>query len=189
MYITFLLILTTGMQQAEILGLRWWDVDLETGLITIKLTLSHEGRKFYADAKNKQSLRSLYVPHEVVLDLQKHRRMVITEKLAAGSEYIDHDLIVCTKKGTPVSPLNVLQTMSLIIKKEGIDKLTFHDQRHAHATMLLADNFNGKFVSERLGHTSSKVTLDIYGHVTPGMQKESAEATSRVLFKQSKAGF
>ncbi|CAG7634650.1 Tyrosine recombinase XerC [Paenibacillus solanacearum] len=182
-YMAFLLALTTGMRQAEILALRWRDIDLETGLLTIRQTLSHDGKKFYSEAKNKQSLRSLYVPEEILPELLKQRRLVVAERLAAGNEYIDHDLVICTRKGTPVNPRNVLRTMYRIIKQSGVTELTFHGQRHTHVTMLLAENVNIKIIAERLGHSTTRVTLDTYGHVTPGMQKEAAAGTSRAMFK------
>ena len=68
-----------------------------------------------------------------------------------------------------------------IVRENGFPHLTFHGLRHAHATLALTAGINPKVVSERLGHSTIAVTMDIYSHVLPGMQEEAALAVERLL--------
>jgi integrase len=66
--------------------------------------------------------------------------------------------------------------------KAGVTPIRFHDLRHTAATLLLEQGVNPKIVSEMLGHTTIAITLDLYSHVTPGMQRQAADAMSRALW-------
>ena len=72
--------------------------------------------------------------------------------------------------GSPIDPDRVSKEFPKLVRAEGLPHLTFHGLRHAHATLALSAGVNPKIVSERLGHSSISVTMDIYSHVLPGMQ-------------------
>ena len=78
--------------------------------------------------------------------------------------------------GSPIDPDRVSKEFPKLVRAEGLPHLTFHGLRHAHATLALSAGVNPKIVSERLGHSSISVTMDIYSHVLPGMQEEAALA-------------
>lgn len=101
------------------------------------------------------------------------------EKLKAGNEYVNHDLVTCTCQGTVLSPRNLLRTFKGLIQKSNVPDIRFHDLRHTHATSLLLEGINPKIVAERLGHSKVSVTLDTYSHVLPNMQKEAAEKQNK----------
>lgn len=107
--------------------------------------------------------------------------MVREERLPAGGMYQDKDLVVCTTIGTQVNPSNLNRTFRRIQNDAGVKRIRFHDLRHTRATLLLQQNIHIKVVSERLGHSHSGVTLDIYSHVLPGMQKEAASVLDKLL--------
>ena len=73
------------------------------------------------------------------------------------------------------------RTFRAIALSVGITGVRLHDLRHTHATLMLAANVHPKVVSERLGHASVTITMDIYSHVLPGIQRDAAEKFSRVL--------
>ena len=77
--IVFHMALVTGMRQGELLGLRWKDVDLEKGHLTISQTLSHDGKAFLLGGKTKSSLRKILLPSSTVVKLKKHRAVVLKE--------------------------------------------------------------------------------------------------------------
>ena len=79
--------------------------------------------------------------------------------------------------GTPVSPATVSRTFERLVWKAALPHLTLHGLRHSFATLALLNGIPAKVVAEILGHSSTRVTEDVYQHVTPGMQ---ADATSRV---------
>ena len=163
--------IVTGMWQSELLGLRWKDVDLEKGHLTISQTLSHDGNTFLLGGKTKSSLRKILLPTSIVAKLKKHRAIVLKENLSRGEEYQDNNLVMCTPSGTPINPANVRRSLNALIKKATVPKICFHDLRHTHATLLLAKDVNEKVISERLGHSNIKITLDTYSHVLPTSKK------------------
>jgi integrase len=83
--------------------------------------------------------------------------------------------------GSPVDPDLVSKEFPKLIKCQGLPHLTFHGLRHAHATLALTAGVKVKVVSERLGHSSVAITLDIYAHVLPGQQAETALAVEQLL--------
>ncbi|EOO24845.1 DNA integration/recombination/inversion protein [Bacillus cereus BAG1X2-3] len=179
--IVFHMALVTGMRQGELLGLRWKDVDLEKGHLTISQTLSHDGKMFLLGGKTKSSLRKILLPASTVAKLKKHRAVVLKEKLGQGEEYHDNDLVMCTPSGTPITPANVRRSLNALIKKAAVPKIRFHDLRHTHATLLLAKGVNVKVISERLGHSNIKITLDTYSHVLPTMQEDAVNKIEEIL--------
>lgn len=110
--------------------------------------------------------------------------MIAKEKLQSGAVYNNYDLVVCTSKGTPINPANVKRTFTRLIQEANLPRIRFHDLRHTHATMLLSQGVHAKIVSERLGHSNIKMTLDTYSHVLPNMQEEAANQID-MLFKES----
>ncbi|USK98226.1 tyrosine-type recombinase/integrase [Bacillus tropicus] len=179
--IVFHMALVTGMRQGELLGLRWKDVDLEKGHLTISQTLSHDGKTFLVGGKTKSSLRKILLPASTVAKLKRHRAVVLKEKLSQGEEYQDNDLVKCTPSGTPINPANVRRSLNALIKKAVVPKIRFHDLRHTHATLLLAKGVNVKVISERLGHSNIKITLDTYSHVLPTMQEDAVNKIEEIL--------
>ena len=172
-FILFHLAITTGMRQGELLGLRWKDVDLEKGILKIAQTLSHDGKEFLEGAKTKSSIRTIPIPDTTKKMLNKHKISISKEKMELGSDYSDFDLVICTKLGTPLNPANVRRTFSRLIKLSGVKSIRFHDLRHTHATFLLSEGVNVKVISERLGHSNTKITLDTYSHILPTMQQDA----------------
>lgn len=181
-FIAFHLAITTGVRQGELLGLRWKDVDLERGTIHIRQTLSHDGKEFLAGAKTASGIRPISLLSETINTLKKHKTAIAKEKLKAGTDYIDNDLVVCTCFGTVLTPRNLTRTFKGLIEKANVPTIRFHDLRHTHATSLLIEGIHPKIVAERLGHSRVSMTLDIYSHVLPNMQKEAAEKLNKSLF-------
>lgn len=185
LYPAFYLAITTGMRRGEILGLRWKDVDLEKGMLYVRQTLSKDGKQFLKGAKSEASIRSIKLSNDTIVLLRKQKMVVAKEKLRCGADYVDNDLIICTAKGTPINPENLKRTFQRLIKEANVPSIRFHDLRHTHATMLLASGINAKVISERLGHSNIKTTLDIYSHVLPSMQEEAANQIDTLLRKSN----
>ncbi|MBU8967505.1 tyrosine-type recombinase/integrase [Bacillus altitudinis] len=181
-YTAFLLAVTTGMRQGEVLGLQWRDVDFENECLYIRQTLTHDGKGFKEGAKSKAGNRSIGLDAFTVSALKQQRKTIVANKLKYGSAYGEYDLVACTNKGKPINPRNLLRTFDNIIKKASLPKIRFHDLRHTHASLMLQQGENIKLISERLGHSSVKITLDTYSHVLPNMQKEASNRLAQQLF-------
>lgn len=183
-YVPVLLAVTTGMRRGEILGLRWSDVDLEAGVVSVRQTLqtSRELGLAFKEPKTDKSRRSLPVPAYVVEVLREHRKRQVEERLAAGPRYQDHGLVVSAPDGTPIHPDSFSKAFARIARKAGVPATRLHDSRHTHASLLLAQGVHPKIVSERLGHSGIGITLDTYSHLLPGLQEEAVRRLGDTLF-------
>lgn len=157
----FHLALATGMRQGEILGLRWSDIDFDRRLISVRQTLSHDGKELKSGAKTKTIIRTISIDPNTARLLQKHRRVILSEKIHSGSEYKDNDLVVSTSVGTPCSQ-NLSRIWHDLLKKSELPTITFHDLRHTHASLLLKNNVHPKIVSERLGHSKIQISQSTF---------------------------
>ncbi|MDF2962377.1 MAG: integrase [Paenibacillus sp.] len=138
MYIAFLLALTTGMRQSEVLGVRWKDIDFEEGVLHVRQTLSHDGKQLYKETKTKSSTRTISFTDKALQELSIHKKKFAKEKLATGEDYQDYNLVISTKLGTPVNPRNLLRVFYGLMKKAKVPKIRFHDLRHTVATLMLS---------------------------------------------------
>ncbi|NBI28310.1 site-specific integrase [Chengkuizengella marina] len=185
-YMAFLLALTTGMRQGEILGLRWKDVDLENNYISVRQTLTHDGKNFNTQTKTSAGNRLISIDKNTSKKLENYKKNFLnTERLKAGPLYKDMDLVIPSNIGTPVNPRNLLRSMASIIKKSNVPRISFHDLRHTHASLLLKQDVHPKIVSERLGHANIRITLDTYSHILPNMQKDTAEQFGKSFYSMS----
>lgn len=185
------LLLLEGMRRGEALGLRWRDVNWDRGTAHIVQTVApnkaDRGRAMIQDrTKTLAGARSVRLTARTLAALREHRTAQVARRLAAA-DWQDHDLIVCTSKGTPINPGNVARSYDLLILKSGLRRIRVHDLRHTHATLLLLEGVAAKVVSERLGHASIGITLDLYSHVLPDMQDDAADAIERALRRTSTA--
>lgn len=187
LYIPALLALATGARRAEILGLRWGDVDLDTGTITIRQSLLRVGRESVVKGpKTADSVRSVKLPASVTRDLKAHQLKQKEWRLAAGTAWNGSGLVCVREDGSAINPDTLSSTFRCEMKRAGFPGVSFHGLRHSHATMLLKWNVHPKKVAERLGHSSTKLTMDTYSHVTPTMQDEVASVIDERLFGNGK---
>ena len=98
-----------------------------------------------------------------------------------GQAYEDNGLVYCRPDGKPWEPDAVSRGFARLIKKYGLPDIRFHDLRHSHATQLLKQGVHPKVVSERLGHSTVGLTLDVYSHVLPNIQEKAARKLDTAL--------
>ncbi|WP_245618129.1 site-specific integrase [Domibacillus tundrae] len=187
-FIGFSISAQTGMRMGEVLGLRWSDIDFEGKRIFIRQTLSKIDEDsvygFVDEGKTDAALRVVYVPDALLSNLRAHHEHILRERAVLADEYLQYDLVVCTKNGNWVHPNNFRRAFKVTVEQLGLPKIRLHDLRHTHATFLLANKVNPKIIQERLGHKNVTVTLNTYSHVLPSMQLEAA-GTFDELFKSS----
>ena len=177
------LALATGLRHGELLGLRWQDVDLLTGLLSVRQTcqwLSREGFTF-REPKTYRSARAVALPESALAALRDYRAIQLERRLSAGPAYVDNDLVFADPVGRPTHPSTLRQAWLRMTKAAELTGLRFHDLRHTHASLLLQRGVHAKVVSERLGHSTTAITLDIYSHVTPTLQVDAAREFDKAL--------
>ena len=100
--------LTVGLRRGELLGLRWSDVDLAAGTLTVRQTLLRAGGQLhFAEPKTERSRRTVPVPEQTMALIRAHRRRQAAERLQAGERWQDFGLIFASTIGTPMEPRNV----------------------------------------------------------------------------------
>ena len=173
----------TGLRLGELLGLRWQDVDFQAGTLHVRQTCQWLPRQgfIFRQPKSHRSSRPVALSPAVIDRLRERRRQQLEERLAAGPAYQEHALVFTSAVGEPTHPSNLRDAWKDIVFRAGVEGLRFHDLRHAHASLLLKQGVHPKIVSERLGHSSVGITLDIYSHVTPNLQAEAAKGFDRML--------
>lgn len=185
-FVSLKIAIHTGMRRGEVLGLRWSDVNLKEQKISVTQSLIYDDEGFrFSDLKTKSSKRLISIDDDLTAELKQYKAQQNQFKLALGSEYHDLDLVCCREDGKPIYPRTLAQHFENVIKKAGVPKIRLHDLRHTHATILLKLGENPKVVSERLGHSTVTMTLDTYSHVTPDMQKVTADKFGTALKKTS----
>lgn len=182
-YPLFYLAVSTGMRRSELLGLLWKHLDLERGTVSISQVL-HQlrgGRLVLREPKSPAARRAVDLPQGAVLVLRQQRERMEAEHADLGKPLSGEDFVFARADGSPLLPNTVTHAFQKAARRAGLTGFRFHDLRHSHASLLLMMGTHPKVVQERLGHSTSRVTLDLYSHVAPGIQRRAAEQFDRVL--------
>jgi integrase len=179
----YVLAVTTGMRQGELLGLGWEDVDLEARVVRVRRTLTlARGGPSLTEPKTRGSRRSIRLTASAVDALERHRERQEAEGAASGDDWNAWSLVFCTRRGTPVRRDTLhAKHWKPLLKRSRLPDIRFHDLRHTCATLLLTKAVHPKIVSEMLGHSSIAITLDTYSHVIPGLGEVAASAMEDAL--------
>lgn len=167
--ILFILAIYTGMRRGEILALKWKDINFKTRQIRI------------AKAKTDAGERSITISKYVIKALTDHFKQVLEEKNKYNENYIDNDYVICDEFGKQISTSNFHKFWTRKLEATGVRKIRFHDLRHTCASLMFSAGVHPKVVQEMLGHSSIKVTLDMYSHMMPNMQEDAAIAMENLL--------
>ncbi|AEG14647.1 integrase family protein [Desulfofundulus kuznetsovii DSM 6115] len=181
-YVAMLTELGTGLRRGELLGLKWEDVDLKRGVITVRRQLVRaKGGPVFHEPKTDAGVRTVTLPAEVLRELKAHKARQNEEKLLLENAYEDSGLVFCQANGRRLEPRNFTRHFDNLLKKAGIRHVSFHSLRHTHATELLRLGVNLKTIQERLGHSNFNVTANFYAHIADELQQEAAEKINGVL--------
>jgi len=180
----YVLAITAGLREGELLGLRWEDVELERGAVQVRRQLARtkkDGISFTTPKRGKS--RSVKLANRAVKALENHREHQSEEHLRLCIPHSqDNNLIFTSTAGTPLDPSNfTYHAFRPFLQRAGLPKIRFHDLRHTCATLLLGKGVHPKIVQEMLGHANISETMDTYSHVLPNMQEAAAGAMEDIL--------
>jgi integrase len=181
LFALYLLALNTGMRRGELAGLRWRDVDLEAGTVTVAQQRTTSGYRVVVTEPKKQSRRVIPVDSPVVEALRRHRTAQLEERLFIGQAWVDSGYVFVREDGEPYHPQRLRVMFEQLCAQAGVAPIRLHDLRHTMATIALQAGIHPKVVQERLGHASISITLDLYSHVAPTIQREAAQKLSALL--------
>jgi integrase len=181
----YVVALTTGLRQGELLGLRWSDVDLDRAILAVRQqVMKLSGEWVYSEPKTSKGRRTVALPGMTVTALRQHKVRQAEERLRCG-EWEDHDLVFPNLVGRPIEKQNLMRrSFRPILQHAGLPPIRFHDLRHSAATLLLGEGVHPKVVQERLGHSTISVTMDTYSHVMPTLQRDAADRLERALTRR-----
>jgi integrase len=157
-YPLYLCALRAGMRRGELIALRAPDIDFERRLIHIQRTLSRGKIKLPKSGKTR------------FVDMSKQLGNVLAELGREGDE-----LVFQTSEGTMLDPSNLYKAFQQFLQDAGLRRIRFHDLRHTFATLHIQNNQSLAYVRDQLGHSSIKITVDLYGHLVPGYNVGAAD--------------
>ena len=164
--------LATGLRRGELLGLKWQDIDLDSGVIHVRRQVGRiDGKVQEAPLKTKNAYRNISIGADAVSILWEKKKQD-----GGRSEYV-----FPSPTGGPMSPDSVLKMLHRVLDRAGLPEIRFHDLRHTFATLALQNGVDVKTVSGMLGHFSAGFTLDTYAHVTTAAQRQAADTMGDVL--------
>jgi integrase len=165
----------TGARRGEVLALRWSDIQDGRAVIARSLTQTKQVLEF-KDPKTEDSVRVVSLPASARHALDRHRKRQEQFRQQFGPDYrADLDLIFANPDGTPLKPDSVSASVSALCRRLKLPKgVSLHTMRHSHGSHLLAAGMEITAVSERLGHSSVRVTADVYSHAIRGRDDEAA---------------
>jgi len=188
----FSVALACGLRLGEATGLKWEDVDLETGEVQVKQQLQVVDKTLVLQTlKTEKSHRALVLPAVCIEALKAHRKRQLEERLKAGDRWVDTGLIFTTyrqtkegkgrrmKVGAGLHPRNVLRVFYHLLDsaEPEIPRIRFHDLRHSAASLLIAEGVELVEVSKLLGHSEIRTTSDLYAH----LMKPTAAKAARIM--------
>ncbi len=176
--------LALGLRQSEALGLQWRDVNLDTGRLSVRRGLHRVDGKgiVFEEPKNDRSRRTLALPQQLTDALRKHRETQDLDRLVAGSEWEECDLVFAQANGHPIDKHSDYDYWCQLLKDAGVRHIRLHDGRHTAATLLLTAGVHPRVVMELLGHSQMRTTTDIYSHVMPALAQEAADRMGATLW-------
>lgn len=178
----WVLALMLGLRRGELLGLRWVDIDLEEGVLTVRQTLNRAQGQLYFDVpKTPRSRRRLPLPDRCLTALREHADRQDRQRQATGEHWHASELVFTTAVGTPIEPRNLNRTFNALLARAGVRRVRLHDLRHTTATLLRTEGVDLRLVMSILGHSALAVTSDTYTHVDLSAQREALGQLGRSM--------
>ncbi len=187
-YALFYTALFTGMRRAELLALRWSDIDLELCQLSVTRSMQYigsaapEDRISFKEPKTAKSRRLIALSPSTAITLREHKAKQAELRQSLGyPTQSDNDLVFSRYDGSPLLPNSITHAWIKLVRRCGLHGIRLHDARHTHASLLLKQGVHPKIVQERLGHGSIQITLDTYSHVAPGLQQAAANKFDEII--------
>ena len=172
----------TGMRRGEVCGLRWEDVDLEKGRLSVRRALiPHGDGVIVSEPKTAKGRRQIALDAVTVEAFKAQAAQQLADRDNAEVAWSESGYVFTMDDGRPMHPQSVSRAFGRALDAAKLPRIRLHDLRHTHASLALAAGINPKVVSERLGHATVSITLDTYSHAIPALQEEAAERIARLV--------
>ncbi|GAA4351808.1 site-specific integrase [Angustibacter luteus] len=176
------LLIVTGLRRGEAVGLRWDAVGVNCmSVMVVQQIVDVGGHLTIGTPKTKRGVRGVALDIETARRLREHRIANQLEREAAGPVWKEHGLVFTQPDGRPLRPEFVTKHFKVLAKRAGLPTIRLHDLRHTNASLALQAGVPLKVVSDRLGHSQTAITADLYTHVSPVVGQEAADQIAAVL--------
>ncbi|CAN5670425.1 site-specific integrase [soil metagenome] len=182
----FNILLVTGMRRGEALGLKWRNVDLDAGTVSVHQAITLlDSKVIVQEPKTAGSRRTLHLGTDALELMKRYRARQIVYRLRLGPVWHDKGIVFSGMFGDYLHPSNVDRAFHRLIQEAGVPRIRVHDLRHTIATWLLSAGEPITDVSKMLGHARVSITLDTYSHVLPDSKDRVATAAGDLLYRRS----
>ncbi|GAA2232452.1 hypothetical protein GCM10010430_11240 [Kitasatospora cystarginea] len=176
-----------GLRRGEACGQPWSETNLDNGSLTVTAQLVQDGWEVEeSDPKTDGSFRTVALDDDTVAVLRRHRERQQKERADWGPAWKATGRVFTNEDGSWLHPGKVTEMFERLVAASGQPPIRLHDLRHGAATLALAGGVDMKVVSDMLGHSSIKITSDIYTSVLPEIAKDAAEAAAKLVPLQRK---
>jgi len=174
---------STGLRQAELLGLRWRDIDMgdKPSISVNRVLYKRRGLCEFREPKTNHSRRYVSMTPKLAVYLREYKTDRESLNLHLGRLLNLDDLVFASVEGKPIDPGVLSHNFARIVKRAGLENIRFHDLRHTFASLMLLRGAKPKVISEALGHASVAFTMDTYSHIIEGMQSDAMALLDEVL--------
>lgn len=178
--------IASGLRQGELFGLRWRDVDLDAGTLTVRYAMQRiVGVPTFVEPKTVLSRRTVPLPPSAVAALRRQRTRQLEDRLLAGPHWQDWELVFASTVGTPLESCNVTHRFQRLLNEAGLPRQRFHDLRHCAASLLLSGGVPARTIMGILGHSQISLTMNTYAHLSPALERDAADRMETFLAASS----
>jgi integrase len=157
--------LLLGLRPGELAGLRWSDVDLGRGILSVEhARVETPDGPVIGDPKEEWTRRKLNMPAAVITALRRHRRRQDFEKAAAGPAWHDFDLVFPTSVGTPFDRWGLRRRLQTITRAAGLGEWQPKELRHSFVSLLSDAGVPIEVIADLVGHRNARITAEVYRH-------------------------
>lgn len=171
----FITAFNTGARQGELIALQYGDIDWKGNFIEIKRSMWDRITVTPKSGKSRRVDKS----DSLAAVLTAHRKAIAEESLRAGRRM--PEWVFPSTEGSPLDPANVRKVFGAVLRKAGLRQVRFHDTRHCFASWLIGAGESLTYVRDQLGHHSIQITVDTYGHLVPGSNREAVNRLSEIF--------
>ncbi|MDA1349089.1 MAG: site-specific integrase [Chloroflexi bacterium] len=187
----FTVSLACGLRQSETLGLRWSDVNMDVGTLSIQRILQRVNGTFtFFPPKTARSRRTIAMPGPVAAALRQHMKRQLEERMVMGAAWEGDtwgSLVFATELGQPLTSFHVSRRFGKLLQLAGLPTMRYHDLRHGAASLMAAQGVPARVAMEILGHAQISTTMNIYTHIAPELQRDAVARVSSALWPEDQS--